>query len=308
MKKNYIKIIFVMLVICAVILPGCGKKEAESETKGKQEEQQKKSGSDKQVSDLFEETEDEDASESDGLNIEGTDESEAGEDESQNAEEPAGDAVQTVPQSNGITIVIDPGHSSVVEDKQEPIGPGAAEYKSGDTYGTSGVATGIPEYVFTLNVAYKLKAELEARGYTIVMTRDSNDVPRSCVERAEIMNSAGASACVRIHANGSENQAARGAMTICTTPSNPFVPHLYEQSRRLSDCILNQMVSATGCISEGVWETDTMSGNNWSQIPVTIVETGYMTNPEEDVLLSADEYQNQIVQGIANGVDEFIGF
>ena len=208
--------------------------------------------------------------------------------------------------AEAITLVIDPGHSGVVEERQEPVGPGAQEYKAGDTYGTSGISTGIPEYELTLDLALQLKTELETRGYKIVMTRDTNEVPRSCLERADIMNQAGAAACLRIHANGSEDSSVQGAMTICTTPQNPYVPQMYASSRMLSDCVLDSLVEATGCVSQGVWETDTMSGNNWSQIPVTIVEVGYMTNPEEDVLLSQEDYRKKIVFGLADGLEEFI--
>lgn len=208
----------------------------------------------------------------------------------------------------GLTVVLDPGHSAVVAPGTEPLGPGSSEYKAADASGTSGVASGVREYELTLNISVQLKAELEERGYTVLMTRESNDVPVSCIERANVANNAGAAAYVRIHANGSENQGAAGAMTICTTPGSPYASELYSASRNLSDCILNKYCEMTGCRSEGVWETDTMSGNNWSRVPVTIVEMGYMTNPQEDLLMQTPEYQSKIVQGIANGIDLFLGF
>ena len=206
------------------------------------------------------------------------------------------------------TVVLDPGHSSVVASGTEPLGRGSTENKAADTSGTSGTVSGLTEYELNLTVSQKLRTELQNRGYTVLMTRESNDVPVSCIERADVANNSDADAFVRIHANGSEDSSAKGAMTICITPDNPFYPALYEQARALSDCIINNLSEVTGCENDGVWETDSMSGNNWSQVPATIVEMGYMTNPDEDALMATDDYQNKIVKGIADGIDQYFGY
>lgn len=205
----------------------------------------------------------------------------------------------------GKLICIDAGHQATPNTDTEPVGPGAEDKKAKVSAGNTGVTTGTEEYELNLEVALKLQSALEARGYTVKMIRTSNDVDISNAARAELANSDNADAFIRIHANGSTDTNASGVMTVCQTKDNPYNADIYDSCKRLSADVLSGMAAATGANSEGVWETDSMSGINWCKVPVTIVEIGYMTNSEEDQKLVTSDYQNLLAKGIADGIDAY---
>lgn len=206
--------------------------------------------------------------------------------------------------STGLKVAIDAGHQQNQNSDKEPIGPGASETKMKVASGTEGCETKIPEYQVTLEISKKLEKILKYRGYEVYMVRTENDVNISNKERADLAYQSGADIFVRVHCNSSESSKSNGALTICQTPSNSFVS-MYDDSKRLSDDVLLELCSETGAKNNGVMETDTMSGINWSKLPVTIVETGFMSNPEEDRKLSDQSYQEKIAIGISNGIDKY---
>lgn len=203
-------------------------------------------------------------------------------------------------------VVLDPGHSAIVAGGYEALGPGSSQLKAKDTSGTQGVATGVEEYKLTLNIGLQLRTLLQKRGFKVVMTRTNSKVALSCIDRAKIANKAHADAYVRIHANGSDSSSANGAMTICTTRNSPYISSMYKKNKSLSNAVLNAYVSATGCRKEYIWETDSMTGNNWSKVPTTLIEMGYMSNPSEDRRMQQTSYQKKMVRGIANGIEDYL--
>ncbi len=209
--------------------------------------------------------------------------------------------------SNGYVVAIDAGHQAYGNFDQEPNGPNSDVYKAKVAGGTSGVATGKPEYQLTLEIALLLKQELINRGYSVVMIRESNDVDISNAERARMANDAGANAFIRIHANGLNDSSVRGALSICQSPANPYNGNVYSQSRYLSECVINSYCAATGFSNQGVSESDSMTGINWSNVPNTIIEMGFMTNADEDLEMSDPTCQQYMAYGIANGIDAYFG-
>ena len=211
-----------------------------------------------------------------------------------------------VPGKKKITVAVDAGHQLHGNSSLEPIGPGASERKPKVSSGTYGQWSGLNEYELNLTVAKKLQKELENRGYEVYMIRTTHNVDISNSQRAKNAADAGADILVRIHANSDSSSSVSGALTIAPTNSNPYMTKTnITKSRELSKKVLDGFCSATGAKKRDIWYTDTMSGINWSTIPVTIVEMGFMSNRQDDLNMANASYQNKMVKGMADGIDDY---
>lgn len=206
----------------------------------------------------------------------------------------------------GKVICIDAGHQGKGNSDKEPNGPGSSTMKAKVTSGATGCVTGTAESKINLQVAQKLQQILSQRGYHVIMCRISQDVNISNAQRAMIANNANAAAFVRLHCDSSESSSPTGTMTMAPSTSNRYCSEIATSSQKLAQSILNHTCSTTGSKSRGVTITDTMTGLNWAQVPVTIIEMGFLSNPSEDRLLNDSSYQEKLALGIANGIDEFI--
>ncbi len=209
---------------------------------------------------------------------------------------------------NQIIIALDPGHQGPDAGMmgEEEDGPGSGIMKAKTTSGTAGRFTGLAEYQLNLDIAKQVKACLAERGFQVVMTRENHETSVSNQDRAKIANESGAELCVRIHANGSESPESAGALCLVMSPDNPYAGGLYEESFRLAEKVLNSYCAATGIYNRGVQTDDTMTGINWSQVPVIILEMGFMTNQQDDMQMADPEFQQKMAEGIANGIESYI--
>lgn len=204
-------------------------------------------------------------------------------------------------------VCIDPAHQIDPDYSLEPLGPGSSDTKISVTWGAEGATTGIREYKYTLELGLMLRDELESRGYAVYMTRTTNDVHISDVTRAKMANE-NADIVIHIHANASEDDTQRGIMTFYPSEDNPYSAKYSAESKKLSTAVLRCAAEATGAISRGVIDLDDQSSLNWTTIPVTHIETGFLSTPEDEAIMLTDEYKADMVQGIADGVDLYFGY
>lgn len=212
------------------------------------------------------------------------------------------------------TIIIDPGHGGK--------DPGALG------------ASALREKGIVLSISEKLRDILTAKGYTVLMTRDTDRfIPLK--KRTEFATQHKADLFLSIHANGSESSKANGIETyyldVTSTDSasekiavreninsgysiqeldtlleNLIRESKSEDSRRLAQSVQQALVQSTGAVDRGVKHARfvVLIG---TKVPAILIETGFVSNAVEGQKLATSAYQHKIATAIAQGVDRFLG-
>src|SRR5918992_4878081 len=189
-------------------------------------------------------------------------------------------------------VVIDPGHDLRGNSETEPIGPGSSTLKIKDGGGTRGVVSGLTEAELNLRVALRLRPLLERAGVRVVMTRTRNaGASMGNIARARIANLADARLFLRIHADRSTDPSTRGTHTLYPALRRGWTDDVYRSSRRAAGVVQRELVRSLGFPDRGLHERSDFTGFNWSDVPVILVEMGFMTNRIDDRLLATTAYQ-----------------
>ena len=127
------------------------------------------------------------------------------------------------------------------------------------------------------------------------------------IARAQIANSAGAALFLRIHADGSSDPGARGSHTLYPALRRGWTDDVYAKSKRAARIVQEDLVRALGFPDRGLQERSDFTGFNWADVPVIMVEMGFMTNRTDDRLLATDAYQRRAAAGLCRGALGFLG-
>ena len=181
----------------------------------------------------------------------------------------------------GKIICLDPGHGGI---DTGAIGP-----------------NGTCEKDNTLAVALLLKEKLENNGATVVMThyleneRTSEDVQSNLDQRLLTINDSDADLFISIH-----NDSFSSSKSCGTTSFH----HGDEASMRLATLVQDALISELGTQDRGV-RFASFYLLRYAKIPGVVVETAFISNPEEEVLLASSDGRNKIAESIYQGIVKY---
>ena len=199
-------------------------------------------------------------------------------------------------------ICLDPGHGTLpaIGRQTEPIGPGSPTRKIKDGGGTPGEAP------VALAIARRTRALLRRAGYRIAMTRDGPTYAGGNIARAQFCNVRNAALMIRIHADGSSDPSQHGVQMLYPAFHRGWTDDIYAASLHAARLVQRAVVHATEAADLGLTPRSDLTGFNWANVPAILIETGFMTNLRDRVLLRSAPYQLKIARGLVTGVEAFV--
>jgi N-acetylmuramoyl-L-alanine amidase len=203
-------------------------------------------------------------------------------------------------------VCLDPGHGTppAIGRQVEPIGPGSHVMKIKDGGGARG------EAAVALAIAVRARRLLLARGYRVAMTRTGPTIRlgngNGNIARARFCNRRHAALMVRIHADGSTDRSLHGVSTLVPGWHRGWTDDIYARSLRAGRALQKAVVRSTGSADRGIVQRSDLTGFNWANVPVVLVETGFLSNPTEARRLHTAAYQQRVARGLTAGVAAFV--
>jgi len=206
------------------------------------------------------------------------------------------------------TVTVDPGHNGGNAAHPEAINrlvPAGGFSKACDTVGAQTSDGRLTEHAFTWDVARRTQELLEADGAEVRLTRQDDESVGPCVDvRGSTPGEVDADVLVSIHANGSENTAAKGYFAIVSAP--PLNDAQGEPSRDLAAHLLAALADGgftpSGSYAEALSERADLGTLNWAERPAVILELAEMRNAEEAALVESEEGRQRYAEAIAAGL------
>lgn len=198
-------------------------------------------------------------------------------------------AQQTKPKDQ-ILVMIDAGHGGS--------DPGAMPKGEDGAYIQSG-GKEVQEKDITLSIALKVRDALAASGVNVQMTRDT-DTFLELAEIGEIANQADADLFVSIHCNSYEASGPNGVEILTYSTEGKDAYGI--TSDQIAQNILEEYVPATGFYNRGIKDGSWLAVLKRTNMPGVLVETGFLTNPDNLAALLDDGMQNTMAQAIARGI------
>ncbi|NMO93636.1 N-acetylmuramoyl-L-alanine amidase [Actinomycetospora sp. TBRC 11914] len=204
----------------------------------------------------------------------------------------------------GATVVIDPGHNGrngPGSGIDRPVPDGRGGTKPCNTTGAS-TADGYPEHAFTWAVSQDLAARLRARGFRVVLTRDSDDGVGPCVDvRGEAGARAGAAAVISVHADGGPT-GGHGFHVLYSSP--PLNAAQRGPARALADAAVTSMraagfTPATYIGKGGLDPRGDIAGLNLATVPSVLVECANLRNTADAALARSPQGQQRLADALA---------